>query len=273
MTTRARTAPTPPTGEASTPDAGTGAGPINVPWVPWSTVHRYVNLNWDPEHAPHHSVIGLTGSGKSYLAINGILRAMCRRDRVLIVDSKGDDKLVSTQGRPVRAIESRPWYDSFRRQEKDFDHWQRLVVYGNRHTERRKAQAQVARALETVYDQGDWVVFFDEEIDITTNAPGLGLRNYTDELRRMGRSRGISIVGCTQSPVQVARSFYDQASWAWIGRIRDHDRQKRLLEIGGMTKDELPHIAGLARQQWLLAADNGEWFAKSKVESKKGKVA
>ena len=264
MTTRARAnpQPVPPTG-------GTGASP-SIEWVHWSAIHSYVNRAWDPEHSPHHSGIGLTGSGKSFLFVNGILRPMCRHDRVLLIDSKGDDKLVSSQGRPVRQIENRPWYQNIGRKPKPFDHWQRLVVYGNRHRERAKAQTQVARALERVYNEGDWVVFFDEEIDITTNAPGLGLGAYTDELRRMGRSRGISVLGVTQSPVQVRRSFYDQASFAWIGRIRDHDRQKRLLEIGGLTKEELPHIAGLRRQEWLLAADNGEYFAKSKVVTREG---
>jgi hypothetical protein len=265
MTSRAPTIP-----PSVTPADGGGTAPISAPWVHWSHIHRYVNTAWDPEHSPHHSVIGLTGSGKSYLAINGILRPMCRHDRVLLIDSKGDDKLVSSQGRPVRQIENRPWYTNIGKKPKAYDHWQRLVVYGNRHTERAKAQAQVAKALERVYNEGDWVVFFDEEIDMTTTAPGLGLGAYTDELRRMGRSRGISVIGATQSPVQVRRSFYDQASFAWIGRIRDRDRQKRLLEIGGMTKDELPFISELKRQQWLLAADNGEYFARSKVVSRKG---
>jgi len=198
---------------------------------------------------------------------------MCSNDRVLLIDSKGDDKLVSAQGRPVTQIENRPWYQNIGKKPKPFDHWQRLVVHGNRHRERGKAQAQVARALERVYNEGDWVVFFDEEIDITSAAPGLGLGAYTDELRRMGRSRSISVLGLTQSPVQVRRSFYDQASFAWIGRIRDRDRQKRLLEIGGMTKDELPFIASLQRQQWLLAADNGEFFARSKVVARRGSKA
>lgn len=266
-TTRTRKAPsaTPGRNTSAPADVATGAG--GAPWLHWSDVHRYVNKAWDPEHAPHHSLIGLTGSGKSYLGINGILRPMCSTDRVLIIDSKGDDKLVSTQGRPVRQLENRAWYQGLGRKPKPFDHWQRLIVYGNRHTERAKAQAQVARALDRVFNEGNWVVYFDELIDISTNAPGLGLRAYVDEIYRMGRSRGISVVAATQSPVQVPRTFYDQASFAWLGRIRDKERQKRLLEIGGLTSDELQYVQSLKRQQWLLAADNGEFFARSKVQS------
>jgi hypothetical protein len=68
--------------------------------------------------------------------------------------------------------------------------------------------------------------------------------------------------------VEVPRLFYDQASFAWIGRIRDEERQKRLLEIGGMSKKDLPVLATLQRRQWLLAADNGEFFARTSVTSR-----
>jgi hypothetical protein len=73
------------------------------------------------------------------------------------------------------------------------------------------------------------------------------------------------MIAATQTPVEVPRLFYDQASFAWIGRIRDEDRQKRLLEIGGLTKRDLGSISSLKRREWLLCADNGEYFARSKV--------
>lgn len=229
-------------------------------------MHSYVNKQWDPENTPHQSIIGLTGSGKSYLAVNGILRPMCAMDRVLLIDSKGDDKLVSQQGHPCVDIPTQPWYQPLRRKKEKYQDWHRLVVHGNRHTEREKARTQVAKAFDRVFKEGEWIVYIDEIIDISTNAPGLSLRPYIDELYRMGRSRGISVIASTQAPVQVPRTFYDQASFAWLGRIPDRDRQKRLLEIGGLTSAELPIIGSLKRREWLLAADSGEFFARSKVK-------
>lgn len=239
-----------------------------VPWEEWETVWPRVNKLWDPQNTPHHSIIGLTGSGKSYLGINGILKPMCPMDRVLIIDSKRDDQLVSTVGKPIQAIPKTTWANTRRRE--PFDQWFRLeVVQGFGPAKRREKQEQVHRALERVYGDGQWVVFMDEIRDLTDpKPPNLGLAPWVDEIYRKGRSKGISIIACTQAPRWVPASFYDQASFAWIGRLADEQKQKRLLEIGGMGKQYFGDIAGLQRRQWLLSADNGEHLARTMVKIK-----
>lgn len=235
------------------------------PWVEWPQVAMWVNRAWDPENVPHHSIIALTGGGKSYLAVNGILRPLCAMDRVLLIDTKGDDPIVSAQGRPVRQIETPKWWEGKTRRPEPFDKWQRLVVSDDRD----EARHQVRTALNRVYAEGNWVVYLDETWDITSKDPdvGLNLGGPLAKIWRKGRGRHVSLVAATQAPVEVPRLFYDQASFAWIGRIRDEERQKRLLEIGGMSKRDLPVLATLQRRQWLLAADNGEYFARTKVTS------
>lgn len=243
---------------AITPPDG---GDALVPWTPWETVAQRVNKMWDPENTPHMSIIGLTGSGKSYLAINGILKPMCSMDRVLIIDSKGDDKLVSTTGQGVDELPKHAWY-SPKRKAQPFDSWWRLNV----HDERRKAQVQVFKALERVYNEGNWVVYLDEIRDLSDpKAPNLGLSSWIDRIYRKGRSKHISLIAATQAPRWVPASFYDQASFAWIGRLADEQKQKRLLEIGGMNKSYFPYVAGLQRREWLLTADNGEHLLRTKV--------
>jgi hypothetical protein len=232
-----------------------------VPWHDWPVIRGYVDRAWDPLNAPHHAIVGLTGSGKSYLAINGILKPLCRTDRVLIVDTKEDDPLVSQAGRAVREIPRHTWEGRGRRRE-DYDHWYRLVV----HDDREKAREQVYKALRRTYAEGNWVLYFDELRDITDRVdPGLGLMPQVDVIYRKGRTRKASIVAATQAPRWVPSSFYDQSSFAWIGRIRDEERQKRLREISGMQRAMLPVIGELQRREWLLAADNGEFFARTKV--------
>lgn len=247
---------------AALSESGTVGG---IPTVPWSTVQHYVNRAWDPENCPHHALIGLTGSGKTYLGINGILGTMCANDRVLIIDSKGDDKTIGSTGRPVKKIPANPWYVGINRSKRQEPRafWYRLVVSD----ERTEGREQIANALSRVYKEGDWVVYLDETYDITTaRAPFYNLAPMMEQIWRKGRSRRVSTISATQQPAWVPRTMYDQASFAWIGRIRDRDRQKRLLDIGGMTKDELPIISGLKRREWLLAADNGEYFAKTTVK-------
>lgn len=236
-----------------------------IPEVGWSTVRDYVNKKWDPENCPHHALIGLTGSGKTYLAVNGILGSMCSKDRVLIIDTKQDDPLLVKTGRPVEKLPSNPWYAGIgRKKDEPRAFWYRLVVSDDRE----KGQEQIRSALNQVYSQGDWVVYIDEVYDVTApRAPFYNLAPVLEQIWRKGRSRRVSVIGATQSPAWVPRTMYDQASFAWIGRIRDEQRQKRLLEIGGLTKKDLATLSSLKRRQWLLAADNGEYFARTQVTS------
>jgi hypothetical protein len=220
-----------------------------IPWVGWSSLSRTVNQLWDPENTPHHSVVALSGGGKSYLMVNGLLKNMCAYDRVLLIDTKGDDPT---------------W--SVKEKRKKGDQWWRLVVSDDP----RAGRAQVSSALSTVYEEGGWVVVFDEIRDVTdpqsSRFRGLDLLGQVDLLYRKGRYRKVSIVAATQSPRWAPPAFYDQASFAWIGRIRDELRQKRLLEIGGLSKSELSYISTLKRREWLLSADAGELFARTKVD-------
>ena len=233
------------------------------PWRPWAQVRALVNKLWDPENIPHHSIIAQTRGGKSYLAVNGILD-MCKRDRVLIVDTKGDDP--STQvGKPVKQLPKHTWYDGLgRKRDGDYEKWFRLVAP----KDRRRAHDVVGEALEAVYDEGEWVVYIDETWEVTGkfHEDGIDLGGTMSRLWRKGGYRGVSIVAGTQTPVAVPRLFYDQAGFAWVGCIRDEDRQKRLLEIGGLSKKDLPILSTLRRRQWLLCADGGEHFARTVVD-------
>lgn len=231
------------------------------PWRPWAAVKTQLNTMWEPENSPHHSIIGLTRSGKSYLAINGILD-LAKFDRVLIIDTKGDDQ--STQvGRVVRRLPKHTWYSAMgRKQDGPYEKWFRIIAPDDRI----QANSIIGEALNSAYDEGEWVIYIDECWEVTgKGTEGIGLEGVMSKLWRKGGYRHVSVVAATQSPVNVPRLFYDQASFAWIGRIRDEDRQKRLLEIGGLSRKDLSILSTLKRREWFLAADNGEYFARTMV--------
>ena len=240
-----------------------GASTTSYPWTQWSSVRQYLNKAWDPENAPHHSLVGLTRSGKSYLAINGILD-LCEFDRVLIVDTKGDDP--STQvGKVIKKIPRNTWYEPFSSVEKRGAHekWYRLIAPDNR----TQAHEVVGEALSQCYDEGDWVIYIDECWEVTgTGTEGIGLEDVMNKIWRKGGYRHVSVVAATQTPVRVPRLFYDQAAFAWIGAIRDEERQKRLTEIGGISRKDLSVVSTLKKRQWLLAADDGDYFARTVVK-------
>lgn len=235
------------------------------PWRPWRDVRSYVDKSWDAENNPHHSIIGLTGSGKSFLIRHGLLD-MSKGDRVLIVDTKNYPKgeEISRIGNPVKEFPKRAWYVGMSRTKKEpMANWFRLTVSDNITT----ARAQVGEALHSAYTEGDWIIVIDELWDIvsTNKGVGLGLAPLYQKIMRKGRSRHVPMIAGTQNPAWMPGEFYDQASYAWIGSIRDERRQKRLLEIGGMSKTDLPIIAGLEPRQWLLTAEQGRHFTRTVV--------
>lgn len=239
--------------------------PEAIPWTEWPSVQHYVNHAWDPENCPHHVIVGLTGSGKTYLGINGILKPMCSNDRVLILDTKQDDPLLMSVGHPVEKLPRNPWYANINRKNQPRQWWYRLVVS----EDPAKGREQLITTLNRVYDEGDWVVYSDEVFDLTgRESPYFhrALSGVVQKIQRKGRGRRVPMVSATQEPVGISRVIFSQASFAWMGRIRDEDRQKRLLQIGGLTRHDLPAVASLQRRQWLLAADNGEYFARTIVK-------
>lgn len=235
----------------------------DYPWVQWPTVRNVVNKLWDPENIPHHSIIAQTRGGKTYLATNGILD-MCKYDRVLIIDTKGDDPSLQI-GQTVKRIPKNTWYSALgRKRDQPREKWYRYVVPKSRPA----GHDAVGEILENCYDEGEWVIYIDECWEVTGkyHEGGLDLAGSMSTLWRKGGYRHVSVVAGTQTPVAVPRLFYDQAGFAWIGAIRDEDRQKRLLEIGGLNKKELPVLSTLKRRQWLLCADGGEYFARTVVK-------
>lgn len=235
---------------------------LNVERIPhksWQEVKFDIYKRWNPTNAPHHSIISLTGGGKSYLATRGLLPMRGWR-RTLIIDNKGDDDTLRDVGRRVRDIPKRdPW---FRKRKEPDSRWYRLMV----HEDWNRGREQVKNALAQVYSQGNWTVFVDETRNLTDpRVPSLNLRNYVEQIWLRGRSRGVELVSMTQAPRWVPSSFYDQPSFVWIGRINDERAHQRLREIGGLKRQHLGIIQNLQRREFLVIGDGGDYTAITKV--------
>jgi hypothetical protein len=233
---------------------------ISIPSKSWDEVISRVNKLWQPEFAPHHSIFGQNGSGKTHLIVHGLLK-LCEGDNVCIFDNKGDDPVINAAGaQRVRTLPSR-----LRRtldNDQPRDGWFQLVV----HEDTGRAQDQVGRALDQIYKEGKWIVVLDETRAISDpRSPGLGLQPLLDRLWLRGRSRGISVVAATQAPRWVPTSFYDQCQFAWCSRIRDERAHQRVMEIGSMTRAHIPHIARIRKRRWLYMDDEEEetWLAET----------
>jgi DNA helicase HerA-like ATPase len=227
----------------------------------WEEVKRDIYKGWKPKVSPHHSIVCITGGGKSYLYTRGLLPMRGWR-KAVIIDIKGDDETLEDVGKAVRVLPDKErWATPRQRREPDHQ-WYRLVV----HDDWGRAREQVQRAFEQIYRQGNWTVFVDETRHLTDpRPPSLNLRNYLEHLWLKGRSRGIEVVGATQAPRWVPSSFYDQPSYVWIGRINDERAHQRLREIGGLKRGHLGVIQSLQKRQFLVVGDGGDYTAITKV--------
>jgi hypothetical protein len=228
-----------------------------IPHKHWDEVSQEVFKRWQPKNAPHHSIISLSGGGKSYLYTRGLL-PMRGHKRALIIDIKGDDETLDGVGQRVRVL---PNNDPWKKKEAD-TLWYRLIV----HEDWNKARDQVREALAHVYKQGNWTVFFDETRHLTDpRVPSLNLRSYVEQLWLRGRSRGVEVVGATQAPRWMPSSFYDQPSFVWIGHINDERAHQRLREIGGLKRQHLGIIQKLQKREFLVVGDGGDYTAITKI--------
>lgn len=247
--------------EPGTHERGSG----QFPWARWPVVTRAVGKAWDPENNPHHLICGATGSGKSYLA-STILDEHCPLDRVLIVDTKGDDPIISQLGKAVQELPRKTWYTGLQHKRKPRQNWYRLIADEgaiNNAATRKRVGETILRCIR----EGDWVIYLDEAAEICDpGQPNLNLGTVVAHGMKKGRSKHVSFINSTQSPVWIPRWLVDQASFTWMGRIRDEERHKRLVQIGGLTKLEIPYVATLEKRQWLLSADPIDLFYRTKVE-------
>lgn len=225
-----------------------------VPDLSWPMVQSRINQYWVAREAPHISVMAKTRTGKSYLVRHGLL-PLCKNDRVLIIDVKGNDPTLAGLGQPVREIPGR--LHSMRqlvRGRKPEDNWFRLVTYKGPKN-REAAREQVTKAFERVIDEGDWVVVIDELRAVTDpQSPGLHLKPYYEEFILRGGSNGVATISCSQEPRWCPGSFYTQSNFYFFSRIEDEAAQKRISEVGSM-KALLPHIQKIKRRHWLYMDD------------------
>lgn len=251
--------------------AGRSYEPLEIPTMPWSTIQSRLAQMWKVRDAPHHSVMGQTRSGKSYLTRYGILET-CRWDRVLFLDGKeGKDPTVAGLGRPVQRFPSKGLRSGRQLMADDAprDNWFRLVADRNVAI----ARDQVGEALDRVMVEGDWIVVVDELRWLCDfKPPNLNLRAPWEEIILRGGGRGVGAVSLTQEPRWVPGAFYTQSSFYWFSRVEDEAAQKRVAEVGS-SRALFDHLSIIPKRLWIYM-DNLEderFWAYTQVPARGGR--
>lgn len=254
------------------PRVGSAQEGLDIPEVPWAEVQARVGNLWVVRDAPHMSVIGQTRSGKSYLVRHGIL-PLCKYDRVLFIDAKGDDRTITGLGQVVDHFPTKA-ERNVRQSGRKWMHddpvpmaqWYRLVTSEKTET----AAKQVGHALESIRKEGDWIVVSDELRYLTdTREPGIGMLGEWSAIIMRGGSRGIGMISLTQEPRWVPGLFYTQPSFFWISRVEDEAAQKRIAEIGS-SRALISHLNTIRRRYWIYTdslEDDRYWGMTTVVKS------
>lgn len=118
-------------------------------------------------------------------------------------------------------------------------------------------RVEFAKAINTVWEEGRWCIYFDELFYITK----IGLGAFVDMLLTQGRSNDITVVCGMQRPVGVTRYAMSQATH--LIAFRGEDRDIRILdEIGG--REWAKAVAKLQRYEfaWYYRPDRKVWTGK-----------
>lgn len=131
--------------------------------------------------------------------------------------------------------------------------------------ERDTQRNEIRKALNSIYNQGGWLVYLDELKHI---AAYLKLEPEVELLLHQGRSAGITVCCGVQRPRHVPLMAYDQTTHLFLWESRDHNIRKRLAELGGRANPELvmDGVSNLSGHQFLYVNPMTGEVVKSEVE-------
>lgn len=249
-------APLRPRGSLELDDALTPRGKERLPkFVRWDEF--LANFRW--KQGEHLTTIGPTGSGKTVL--NRALLAQWRYVVVLGVKNR-DQEL----------------YGPFQAQGYELMHHFNPDVPVNADTQRvlfvprtsehgaagRKKKGEAfRRALNDIYDAGDWTVYAD---DVQYLSDQLKLRTELEELWMLGRSEGVTLVASSQEPVDIPVMAYGMATHLFLYSNPDLRRAQRMAELTGMNREiAVTTILSLAPHEFLYINRKTREMVRSKV--------
>lgn len=188
---------------------------VRTPVVSWRRfLARFV---WQP--GEHVTVIGHTGSGKSFLARELL---PLRTYSVVLGAKPRDDVLDGFAADGWHRVERWPAEPQYRR----VLLWPRIESRADLD----RLSDTFGQALDDIFVEGAWTVYVDELLQAIQR---LGLTDHLEALWEQGRSLGVSLVGSTQRPAFLPLLAYSQATHLFLYRTTDERDLARLADIGG----------------------------------------
>lgn len=215
-------------------DSQTG---IQVERIPWSVLGPEFAQVWgraDPnDPQPEHvEIIGMSGSGKTYLLLKLLQeRMLVRRSHIILIVTKRSDKIFAQLGWPVvREIRDLKKYPQC-------IYWPQTSLIG----QQRRAfhEVRIRELLSRLWvPESNRVIAFDEIAYVESLSPAI--RDLVQMYLREGRSNGITLVLMKQRPQGVQRDMHSESQWTFAFVPKDRSDAERFAELFGNKKDWLP---------------------------------
>jgi nucleoside-triphosphatase THEP1 len=218
----------------------TGSEPhngIQVERVPWSVLGPEFARAWgraDPQdpQPEHVEIIGMSGSGKTYLLLKLLQERMqVRNSHIILVVTKRSDKIFAQLGWPVvREIKDLKKY-------RQCVYWPQTSLIG----QQRRAfhEVRIRELLSKLWvPESNRVIAFDEIAYVESLSPAI--RDLVQMYLREGRSNGITLVLMKQRPQGVQRDMHSESQWTFAFVPKDRNDAERFAELFGNRRDWLP---------------------------------
>ena len=244
------------------------SGPDRVAWAQLARTFR-------DEHrqGEHVAVVGPTGSGKTHLLLE---LAKLRGERVASDGRPSRVSVLVAKPRDSTVDELLAGWPRLRSWPPG--HGQEHVIvwppYGDPQTAPARLRRTFGPLLATIFAEGGQTVVIDEVAYFADPEPdGMGLRSVIRQYFTMARGLDLSLFGATQRPTHVPRPMWSEPKWLALFAIHDHDDLRRLVEIGGNTKEITGMVQSLAEHEFLLICRKAGQleFTISKVDAKAGR--
>lgn len=212
---------------------------------------EFLTSGWDYQPGEHVTILGPTGSGKTYLGYQLLGVTATPEVPAIVLVMKPRDATVTKWNKSVnfRKVQTwppmpSPWRS---RKERGYVLWPRFSYDPER--DDAELQRQFKRVLLDSYKRGSRIVFGDEAYSL---AEELDLDRELITLWTKGRSMDCGLWVASQRPTHIPLWAYSMAEHLFIHHDPDARARKRYDEIGGVDPRLVDQTTmGLERHEFL----------------------
>lgn len=224
-----------------------------APYKRWDEFRSLVK----PRDGEHITVVGKTGSGKTVL----LRELVVRKWWVVVLGTKNEDKELYAPFED-HGFEIVDKFDPSPKRPESRVIFRPRLRSPDEAAVRRQGE-QFRRMLIEVWEYGGWTVVIDELAYVSRR---LGLGDVLDTLWEQGRSLHVTVAAATQQPVRVPTLAWDQATHLFLFRESDRRRIDRMSEFAGADSQLLKRlIPQLPRHEFLYVDTRDGSMYRSKV--------